>query len=572
MRKRTWLLLSLLLVAMSALAQRTWDPVDEQRRLNPADGDWIHFRRTMDSSGYSPLRQINRSNVAQLELQWAYSMGDTQRWEPYATVVNGMMFLTDSRDQVHALDAATGDVIWVYQRERPEDIQLSQGQNVNRGVAFYEDLVLFPATDMTLVALDALTGEVVWEVDTGDYTLGYGHTSPPLIVGNKAILGAAGGERGVRGFIAAVDLEQGELLWRTYTVPEPGEPGSETWASHPLCAAAWYVGSYDPELDTFYMATGQPCPWGIPETGDGDRLYANSILALDPNTGEIKWHFAVNPKESYDHDTPFENILTDLTIDGVEHKVLIHTGKAGWGVVLDRETGDFLTAWNFGTNNYIEGFTDDGQVIYVEDKLPWPSENYLDTDTAITICPDGHGVRDQGATSYSASTGLLYIPAAETCVDMVWTSTEIVPGEWNSSVTGVSQRNRTMVPGKDYVGAIRAINPVTGELAWEYVTETGSFFPSAVLSTGGDIVFAGSADRWFVALDAETGELLWRERLNGSVGAAIMTYEVDGRQYVEVGAGTCATAFCPKNRQMLPDVFIPDGSGVIWVFALPEND
>jgi len=557
-------------VSMAQSVPDQWTPVTEQRLNDPDPGEWLHFRRTIDSMGYSPLSQIDKENVGQLEVQWAWSTGDPERWEPFPTVANGVMYIAEGRTRVNALDAVTGDVLWVYQRERQEDIGASQAFQRSRGVTFYEDIVLYPTADMFLVALEPLTGEVLWEVQTGDYTLGYGHTSPPLMVGNKAIIGSTGGERGARGFIAAIDVEEGELLWRTWTVPEPGEPGSETWDSHPLCAAAWWVGSYDPELNVIYKATGQPCPWGIPETGDGDRLYSNSILALDADTGEILWHFAQNPNESWDHDSPYENILTDLEIDGEMRQVLVHTGKSGWGIVLDRVTGEFLDAWNFAYNNTILDYSPEGRPVYNPDTLPWPAEEWLDTGRTAFVCPPAAGTRNVGATSYDPSSNLLYIPTIEHCADMEWRSTDITPGQWNTGVTGVATSNPQLVPGQDYLGIFRAVNVVTGETVWEHRTESGSAFVASALATSGGIVFAGTADRWLYALDSGSGDVLWRTRLNGDVTGGPITYEIDGRQYVAVPAGGCGLSFCRTSRARLPNVPISEGTGVMWVFALPE--
>lgn len=582
MRKQLLCLVSAaaFLVASMAFAQSaltSWEPVTQDRLLNPSDGEWLHFRRTVDSMGYSPLDQINRETVADLEVEWAYSVGDPERWEPFPTIANGVIYLVEGRSRVNALDAVTGDVLWVYERERQEDIQLSQSYQRSRSVTFYDDKILYPTADMALVALDPLTGEVLWEVETGDYTQGYGQTSPPLMIGNIAVIGSTGGERGGRGRITAIDVDQGELLWRTYTVPEPGEPLAETWANHPLCGAAWFVGSYDAELDTIYMATGQPCPWNIAQGNEGvafedlgERLYSNSILALDAQSGEIKWYYAHNPFESWDHDSPYENILLDVEIDGVMRKALIHTGKAGWGFVLDRETGEFLRAWNFAYNNTILGYDDEGRVQYNMDLIPWPAEDWLDTGKTATICPSTSGTRNVGATSYSPRTGLVYIPTIEHCADFTFRTVELTPGVWNNNTTGSSSSNASLVPGQDYLGTFVAMNPVTGERAWEYRVESGAAFVASALSTAGDVVFAGTADRWLLALDAENGDLLWQSRLNGDVTSGIVTYEIDGRQYLGVPSGGCGLSFCRTSRSRLPNVNHAQGTGVFWVFALPE--
>lgn len=561
--------MALVSVFCSTLAQgaiENWEPVTEERLLNPDDGEWIHFRRDYSATGYSPLDQINRENVGELELAWALSIGDNERWEPWATVVNGVMFITEGRSRVNAVDAATGEILWRYVRERQEDIALSQAVQRSRGVSFYENLVLYPTADAHLVALDARTGEVVWDVQTADYRLGYGHTSPPLIVDGKAIIGSTGGERAARGFIAAFDVETGEELWRTFTVPAPGEPGSETWETYPMCGAAWYVGSYDPERDVYYMATGQPCPWGEPQAGTGGRLYSNNILALNPDTGEILWNFETTPHDNFDWDSPYEITLTE--IDGRD--VLIHMGKTGWGVVLDRETGEFIRAYQAGYNNVLTGWTEDGQSIWDESKLPYPAEEFLDTGRVLEeVCPTAAGVRDAQATAYSLRTGYHYIPAESACMDIEFISLDIVPGE-NYSSSGARTTNY-LRPGVPYAGTFVAMDPTTGEKVWEFQVESGATFSASALATGGGLVFSGAADRTVTAHNDETGEVLWQQRLNGDITGAPMTYMVDGVQYIAIPAGQCGMQFCRDMRSLMPDFPLTEGTGVMWVFRLPQD-
>lgn len=542
-----------------------WEPVTEERLLNPADGEWPHFRRDYASTGYSPLDQINRDNIADLELVWALSIGDDERWEPWPTVMNGVMFITEGRSRVNAIDAVTGEILWRYVRDRQDDIGLSQAVQRSRGVAFFEDLVLYPTADSHLVALDAQTGEVVWETATEDYRLGYGHTSPPLIVNGKAILGSTGGEAGGRGYIAALDARSGEMLWRTYTIPLPGEPNSETWETYPMCGAAWYVGSFDPVRNIYYMATGQPCPWSEVQRGTGGSLYANNILAMNPDTGEILWNFELAPHDNFDWDSPFESTLTE--IDGRD--VLINMSKTGWGVVLDRETGEFISAFQAGYNSALIGWTDDGQSIWDESKLPYPAEDYLDTGKVLEgVCPTVAGVRDAQATAYSPISGLHYTPAESACMDITFQTVDILPGERTSPIgAGFTPYLR---PGTDYAGMFVAFDPATGEKAWEYRVPSGATFSGSALATAGGLVFSGSSDRWITAHNDETGEVLWQQRLNGDITGAPMTYEIDGRQYLAISAGQCGMQFCRDMRSLMPDVPLTEGTGVVWVFALPE--
>ena len=335
----------LMLQAGAALGQSDdaeWEPITEERLLDPQDGDWMSYRRTYDVTGFSPLDQIDRGNVSDLRLVWSWSMRDNSRWVPTPIVANGLMYVSEGSGRVTAFDVLSGDVAWVYTRSYPEDIQKSQALGRHRGVSVLGDTVYFGAADAVLVALDALTGEQRWEVSTGDYTTGLGHSHPPLVADGKVVLGFAGGDRSGRGTIVAHDAETGEHIWTTYTVPRPGEPGYETWTERevpPLGGLAWSTISYDPELGLIYMGTGQPTPWASTLRGPGDALYTNCILALNIDTGEIEWYFQVVPADNWDLDATAESMLVDLVIGGVEHKALIETSKIGWGVVLDRETG-----------------------------------------------------------------------------------------------------------------------------------------------------------------------------------------------------------------------------------------
>ena len=557
----------LLLLAVSSAAsaqteERPWEPITAERLLDPEDGDWISYRRTYDAMGFSPLEGINRSNVADLRPVWAYSMRDNSRWVPTPIVANGLMYVAEGSGRVVAFDVATGEVEWIHLRSYPDDIGLSQAYNRHRGVSIWEDTVFWGTADSYLVALDARTGEQTWEVRTGDYTTGAGHNHPPLVVDGKVIIGFTGGDLNGRGEVAAFETETGDLLWRTYTVPAPGEPGSESWAQSelpPLGGATWGTFSYDPDLGLMYVGTGQPVPWATTLRGPGDALYTNSILALDIDTGEIEWYFQVVPADNWDMDTPYESMLIDLTIDGEVRPALIETSKIGWGVVLDRTTGEFLHSFRTAYDNIVTGWTANGRPVYNPEVVPSPED--VDSDRVFEVCPHLHGARNLNSPSYSPGTGLYYVGINNTCMDARFTSDE--PGRRYVGMTSTPK----LVPGYDYVGEFVAFDPVAGERAWEYRPPTGAAMTAAALATGGGIVFGGTADRYFFALDAETGERLWQTRLNGDISGAPITFEVDGRQYVAVAAGGRigqTTSFAA-----LTGVDVPQGTGVVWVFALP---
>ena len=557
-----------LVVGSVATAQppAEWEPVTADRLLNPEDGDWMSYRRTYDVTGFSPLDQIDRTNVSDLRLVWAYSMRDGSGWVPTPVVANGLMYVAEGSGRVTAFDVVSGDVAWMHQRSYPEDIELSQAFNRHRGVSVYGGTIYWGTADAALVALDALTGEQRWEVSTGDYTTGLGHPHPALIADGKVILGFAGGDRSARGAVVAHDAETGERLWITYTVPAPGEPGSETWAEHeipPLGGLTWNTISYDPELGWIYIGTGQPTPWASTLRGPGDALYTNSILALDIDTGELQWHFQVVPADNWDLDSTHESMLVDLVIGGVERKALIETSKIGWGIVLDRVTGRFLHAFRTGYDNLITGWTDNGSPIFNPDLIPTADD--VDSDRVFEVCPYYVGTRNLNSPSYNVATGLYYVGINNSCMDVTFVSEEYQPGRLYG---GIAARVKT-VPGYDYVGEFVAFDPTTGQRAWEYRVPSGAAMTAAALATAGGIVFGGTADRRFFALDADTGALLWETRLNGDISGAPVTFEVDGRQYLAVGAGgrIAQTRYFAR----LTDTTIPQGSGVMWVFALPES-
>ncbi len=541
-----------------------WEPVTWERLLDPRDGDWLSYRRTYDVTGFSPLDQINAGNVGDLRLAWAYSMRDNSRWVPGPVVANGLMYVSEGSGRVVALDVAAGDVAWIHERSFPEDIERSQAYPRHRGVAIYEDVVYWGTADSYLVALDARTGTQLWERMTGNYRTGQGHSHPPLVADGKIILGFTGGDRTARGAVSAHEVETGELVWRVFTVPARGEPGSESWADSalpPLGGATWHTISYDPELGLIYVGTGQPVPWASTLRGRGDALFTNSILALEIETGEMRWHFQVMPEDNWDMDTPYESMLLDLSDDGVPRKVLVHTNKTGWGVVLDRVTGEFIRAFRTGYDNLITGWTEEGRAIFNPELIPGPED--ADSGKVFEVCPHYHGARNMNSPSYSPMTGLYYLGINNSCMDVTFGFEEFAPGERYVGMRASPKR----VPGLDYLGEFVAFDPSTGERAWEFRPDEDTAMTASALATGGGIVFGGTANREFFALDAETGEPLWQARLNGDISGAPVTFEVDGRQYVAVGAGgriAQTTSYSP-----LTGTDIPQGTGVMWVFALP---
>jgi alcohol dehydrogenase (cytochrome c) len=543
-----------------------WESITEERLLNPKAGDWLSYRRTTDVLGFSPLTQINRSNVANLRPVWTYPVQDDSRWVPTPIVANGIMYVAEGNGRVLALDVASGEVRWIHRRTYPADIRASQAYLRHRGVAVYGDRIYWGTADSYLVALDARTGNQVWEVRTADYKKGVGHSHPPLIADGKVIVGFVGGEREVRGAVAAYDAMSGELKWRTYTVPAPGEPNSESWAKSdmaPLGGPPWGTISYDRELGLIYFGTGQPTPWASTLRGVGDALYTNSIMAVDVRSGALRWYFQVVPSDNWDMDSPYESTLVDLQINGEMRKALIHTSKVGWGVVLDRATGKFIQAFKTAYDNIITNWTPAGRPVFNPNVIPTAKD--VDSGKVFEVCPHFHGARNLNSPSYSPLSKLYYIGINNTCMDVVFVSQKYELGQ---AYQGMNVVNTKKAPGYDYVGEFVAFDPASGKRRWEYRTESGAAMTASALATGGGIVFGGTADRYLFALDSETGKPLWRTRLNGDISGAPVTFEVAGRQYLAVGAGGKIAQTTSFAR--LTNTDIPLGSGMIWVFALPQ--
>jgi alcohol dehydrogenase (cytochrome c) len=557
-----------LVSAMPVLGQaadRDWQPVTDERLRSPQDGDWMSYRRTDDVTGFSPLTEINRDNVDDLRLVWAYSVNDVTRWVPTPVVANGIMYVAEGSGRVLAFDAVDGDVLWIHEREYPEDIRLSQAYGKHRGVSIYGDRIYWGTADSYLVALDARTGEQIWEVRTGDYRTDGGHSHPALIVDGKVLLGQTGGDTGVRGRFGAYDADTGALVWELYTVPREGEPGWDTWDTSevpPLGGAPWNTVSYDPELNLIYFGTGQPYPWAATLRGFGDALYTNSILAVDVDSGELVWHYQLMPEDSWDR-AVFESMLVDLEVGGRTRQALIQTSKTGWGIILDRRTGEFLQAFRTAYDNLITGFTETGRPILDPSKVPTMAD--VDSGRMFEVCPFYYGGRDLNAPSYNPTRGIYYLGVNNACMDVTFVSQEF---------TGVSGGYRglraqpKLVPGYDHVGEFVAFDPSSGERVWTYKPRSGSTMTASALATAGGIVFGGTADREFFALNDETGEVLWETRLNGDISGAPITFEIDGKQYLAVGAGgrIAQTQFYSR----LTDTEVGTGSGVMWVFALPD--
>ena len=453
---------------------------DEQLR-NPAPEDWLMYRGTYDSWGYSPLDQIAADNVGELVPVWTFSTGVTSGHQAPPIVHDGVMFVTTPESQVLALDARSGNLLWRYRRQLPDDIV--RGHRTNRGVGLYGDLVFVTALDAVVVALDARTGEVVWEQAVEDYRNGYYMTMAPLVANGKVMVGVSGGERGIRGFVVALDPKDGHEVWRTYTVPGPGEPGSEGWPGETWRtggASVWITGSFDPELNLTYWGTGNAGPW-MGDQRPGDNLYANSVVALDADTGELKAHHQYHHNGSWDWDEVSAPLLIDVERGGRTIKGLVHPARNGYLWLLERalDSINFVDAEPFVYQNV---FTDidpqTGRPTYDAERKPG-------TGKAATFCPSLWGGKDWPPAAYSPQTGYLYIPANENfCSELEGYEQEYTPGQ---SYIGASMRHFP-VPDADHLGELQAWNLSTGEEVWTQEFESHNWGP--ILTTGGGLVFS----------------------------------------------------------------------------------
>ena len=549
----------------TAAQEPDYTPVTDERLRSPADGDWLMYRRTYDSWGYSPLDQITAANVADLEPVWLLSTGVTSGHESPPVVNDGIMFITTPEDRVIAVDARTGEQLWLYQRQFPED--MAHPHRTNRGVALYGDKVYYTAHDAFVVALDATTGELVWETAVADYRTGYYMTIAPLIANGKVLVGPSGGERGIRGFVAAYDAETGEEVWRTHTIPGPGDPGIETWPGETWRtggASIWITGSFDPELNLTYWGTGNPGPW-IGDQRPGDNLYTNSVVAFDADTGELKGYHQYHWNGSWDWDEVSAPLLIDVQRDGRTIPTLVHPARNGYLWMLEREPDaiTFVDAQPYVDQNVFTAIDP------VTGRPEYDPERKPGTNRPATFCPSLWGGKDWPPAAYSPQTGYLYIPANENlCSTIVGRDVEYVPGR---AFTGATSRV-FVVNDAEHLGELQAWDLSTGEQVWTHeFPESQNWGP--IMTTGGGLVFAGGTnDRYFRAFDAATGEVLWEQRTNSGVIGVPSSYEVDGVQYIAVQSGWGVDAQGMQravNEHFERNVQVPQG-GVLWVFALGE--
>ncbi len=540
-----------------------YSAVTDERLRNPEEGNWLMFRRTYDGQGYSPLDQINVDNVGTLAPAWTLSTSLTEGHQSPPIVNNGIMYITTPLNHVLALEAATGDVLWRYNFQMPFDISLMHP--TNRGVALYGDKVYMANSDATVVALDAMTGDLVWQQTVANYRAGYYMTLAPLAANGKILVGTSGGERGIRGFIAALDAGTGEEVWRTHTVPGPGEFGNDTWPEDTWQtggASIWVTGNFDPETNLSFWGTGNAGPWAG-EARPGDNLFANSVIALDVDTGEMKGYHQYHWNGSWDWDEVSPPVLIDVEREGRSFKALVHAGRNGYIWVLEptEEGIRFIDAEQYV---YQDVFTaidpETGRPSYNEENKPGMNK-------VATYCPSLSGGKNWPPAAFSPQTGLFYIPANDNyCSTWGGVEQEYRPGQ---NYTGTSGIQASLVEGADHVGEIQAWDINTGEEVWTQEFELANWGP--ILATGGNLIFSGgTADRYFRAHNATTGELVWQQRLNSGITGVPSTFAVDDKQYIAVQSGWGVDAMRMQagiDRLQGKQTIVPQG-GVLWVFAL----
>ena len=532
---------------------------------HPTDGDWPMVRRTYDGWGYSPLDEITPANVSHLQPAWVYSTGVTNGHEAPPIVHDGVMFVATPGDQVLALEARTGAFLWRYKRTLPDDVILLHA--TSRGVALYRDKVFFAAGEAVLVALDARTGKEIWTTKVAENKDGYYMSVAPLVAGGKVIVGASGGELGIRGFVAAFDAETGKQAWRTYTVPAPGEPGSETWPKGDQWKTGggpvWVTGTYDPETNLTFWGTGNGGPW-MGDQRPGDNLYTSSTLALDVATGAIKGYFQYHPNDSWDWDEVSPPILVDYKRGGRSIKGLVDVARDGYLWFLERTPSRI---------NFVDGqpFVHQNVFRSLDPKTGRPDVDPArrpGTDKEANFCPSHWGGKNWPPISFSPKTRMIYIPANENlCGSIVGRAVTYAAGR---GFTGATNQI-TIAPGADHIGEVQAWNVDTAKRVWMHPF-AGSANWGPTLATGGGLVFSGGTnDRLFRAFDAATGKVLWEFPTNSGIIGQPSSFSVGGTQYVAVqsGWGIDARTMQARLNRIKPGAFpdVPEG-GAVWVFAV----
>jgi alcohol dehydrogenase (cytochrome c) len=497
--------------------------------LPAADTDWRTYGGNMSGWRFSELNQISADNVAALTPKWIFQTGTPGHMETTPLVIDGLMYVTAASNHAFAVDLRTGYSVWHYSKTPPASLGLCCGE-VNRGFAVLGDKLFKVNIEDTLVALDRASGKVLWETELGDYRKGYSGTLAPLVVKNRVLVGTAGAEFGTRGFIDAYDAETGKRLWRFETIPDSGEPGVETWGNDSYRrggGSTWITGTYDPELNLVYWGTGNPGPDMNGDVRPGDNLYTCSVVALDPDTGKLKWHFQFTPHDTHDWDAVADPVLADLKIEGRQTKALIQANRNGYFYALDRTTGRFVYGTPYTTINWSDGLDPKGRPRLIKGLDP--------SEAGTKVCPGLPGGHNWQSTAFDPRTGLYYFSSTDGCQTFRRRDQEFVEGRWYQ-LSGT--RN---LPGDPEQGSLIAMDAATGKIRWRF--EMVRSPAGGTLATAGNLVFTGDHSGNLIALDSRNGRVLWRFQTGAPVFSSPITYTFEGRQYIAIAAGTAVITF-----------------------------
>jgi alcohol dehydrogenase (cytochrome c) len=531
MMRKSGILAAALLCAWPVLGQVTYE-----RIVNAAKEpqNWLTYWGDYGAIRHRALNQIDTANVKDLRLEWIFQTGQTGAFETVPLVVDGLMYLTAPEGYAFAVDARSGRQLWSYKYAMPPKTKLCCG-TVNRGLAMLGDRLFLVTPDARLVALDATTGKQLWNSEIAPVDKSYGGTLAPLVVKDKVIVGVSGGEYGIRGVVDAFDANTGKRAWRFWTVPPPGEPGNETWVGDSWKnggGPTWMTGTYDPALNLVYWGVGNPGPDLSGDVRKGDNLYTCSLVALDADTGKLKWHFQFTPHDTHDWDANETPMLLDLKWKGRDRKVVAQANRNGFFYLLDRATGEFLFAKSFARQTWAKGIDAKGRPVVLPNTEP--------SAEGTRLCPGLAGAANWMAPSYNPETGWFYFPVREQC-DVYYTEAPVfIEGKayWGSVSRAASDE-------KEW-GLLKALDPATAETKWDFRYFRAPW--GGTMSTSGGLIFSGDEDGYFMAFDAKSGKNLWRINTGSAIKTAPITYMVNGRQYVTMPSGGAVLTFAlPKT-------------------------
>ena len=509
------------------------DVAVEQLNSTPPRENWLSYNGDFSGRRYSGLSQITPENVSRLRAQWVFHSDSSARLEVTPVVADGLMLVTSAND-AHALDARTGRQIWHHSMPKTEGLIDDASSHHNRGVAIWRSRVYMNTDNAHLLCLDLRSGHLIWDVPYADWNKNYGATSAPLAVNGKIVVGTSGGDDGVRGFVAAFDAWTGKLSWRFWTIPAPGEPGSESWPGDAYLhggGTTWMPGTYDPDSNTLFWTTSNPSPDFEGRNRPGDDLYTDCVLALDPDTGKLKWHFQFTPHDLFDYDATETPVLLDTTYNGASRKLLVQANRNGYVYTLDRTTGKFLSAVRFVEKlNWASGIDPEGKPIRTGVK-PTPE--------GTKVCPGFAGATNWFSPSYNESTHLLYFVALELC-QTYFSAAE--PERFREGETFYSTGVKG-IPGENGQKILLAYDIANGKISWRYPQTGNGHSSGGTMTTAGGLLFFGDDAESFEALNAIDGRPLWHFNTGQNISASPMTYAVDGKQYVSIAAGSDVFSF-----------------------------